>query len=107
MGEEVGRALRRARLARGLTLRQVGELSLGAFKPTAVAGYERAERSISLERFYAICAFYGVAPTQLLAEIEEALGGPPEPTVDLTQLEDPTPTTSAAVLINPIDPTPF
>ena len=53
MGEEVGRALRRARLARGLTLRQVGERSLGAFKPTAVAGYERGERAISLKRFYA------------------------------------------------------
>ena len=48
MGEEVGHALRRARLARGLTLRQVGERSLGTFKPTAVAGYERAERTISL-----------------------------------------------------------
>ena len=70
IGEEVGRALRRARLARGLTLRQVGERSLGAFKPTAVAGYERAERTISLERFYALCLFYGVAPTQLLAEVE-------------------------------------
>ncbi len=89
MGEEVGHALRRARLARGLTLRQVGERSLGAFKPTAVAGYERAERTISLERFYALCAFYGVAPTRLLAEIEEALGRRPELTIDLTQLEDP------------------
>ena len=78
IGEEVGHALRRARLARGLTLRQVGERSLGAFKPTAVAGYERAERAISLERFYALCAFYGVAPTRLLAEIEEALGVAPE-----------------------------
>jgi len=90
MGEEVGHALRRARLARGLTLRQVGERSQGAFKPTAVAGYERAERAISLERFYALCAFYGVAPTRLLAEIEAALGDPPELTVDLTKLEDQT-----------------
>jgi transcriptional regulator with XRE-family HTH domain len=89
MGEEVGHALRRTRLARGLTLRQVGERSLGAFKPTALAGYERAERSISLERFCALCAFYGLAPTQLLAEIEEALGGSPELTVDLTRFEQP------------------
>jgi len=87
MGEEVGRALRRARLARGLTLKQVGERSQGAFKPTAVAGYERAERNISLERFSALCAFYGVAPAQLLAEILEALEGRPEPTIDLTTLE--------------------
>jgi transcriptional regulator with XRE-family HTH domain len=94
-GVEVGRALRRARLARGLTLKQVGERSLGAFKPTAVAGYERAERTISLERFFALCAFYDVPPTQLLAEVEEALEGPPELTVDLTQLEDPTIVTPA------------
>ena len=97
MGEEVGHALRRARLARGLTLKQVGERSLGAFKPTAVAGYERAERTISLERFYALCAFYGVAPTQLLAEVEEALGARSERIVDLTELEDPTAVTSTSL----------
>ena len=44
---ETGRALRDARLARGLTLRDVGTRSNGLFKPTAVAGYERAERAIS------------------------------------------------------------
>ena len=71
---ETGRALREARLANGLTLREVGERSGGEFTPTAVAGYERAERSISLERFCALCAFYGVAPERLLAEIVEVLG---------------------------------
>jgi transcriptional regulator with XRE-family HTH domain len=70
---QTGRALRDARLADGLTLREVGERSGGAFTPTAVAGYERAERSISLERFCALCAFYGVAPDRLLAEIVEVL----------------------------------
>lgn len=70
---ETGRALREARLANGLTLREVGERSGGEFKPTAVAGYERAERSISLERFCALCAFYGLAPDRLLAEIVEVL----------------------------------
>ena len=94
MGQEIGHALRRARLAAGLTLRQVGEGSLGVFKPTVVAGYERAERTISLERFCALCTFYGVAPTQLLAEIEEALGRSPERLVDLSQLEHPTDATS-------------
>jgi transcriptional regulator with XRE-family HTH domain len=90
MGEEVGFALRRVRLARGLTLKQVGERSGGAFKPTAVACYERAERTISLERFYELCGFYGVAPTQLLAEIEATVGDRPQLIVDLTQLEDST-----------------
>ncbi len=70
---ETGRALREARLAAGLTLREVGERSGGAFKPTAVAGYERAERGISLERFCALCAFYGLAPDRLLSEIVEVV----------------------------------
>ena len=106
MGEEVGRALRRARLARGLTLRQVGERSLGVFKPTAVAGYERAERAISLERFCALCTFYGVAPTRLLAEIEEALGGPPELTVDLTTARRPDRRNARLGSISPVIRTP-
>jgi transcriptional regulator with XRE-family HTH domain len=88
MAEQVGRALRRARIAQELTLRQVGERSDGAFKPTAVACYERAERSISLERFCELCGFYGVAPTQLLTEIMEAVGGLPGLIVDLTRLEE-------------------
>ena len=91
MGEEVGFALRRIRLARGLTLRQVSERSRGAFKATAVACYERAERTISLERFCELCEFYGVASAQLLAEIEVALDvRQSEVIVDLTRLEDPT-----------------
>ena len=47
----MGRALRRARSGRGLTLRDVGMRSAGKFTPTAVAGYERGERKISLQRF--------------------------------------------------------
>ncbi len=89
IGEEVGRALRRARIARGLTLRQVGELSAGAFTPSAVAGYERAERNISVERYFELCAFYDVSPAQLLTEIEESVGRS-EVIVDLTRLEDST-----------------
>jgi transcriptional regulator with XRE-family HTH domain len=87
VGEEVGRALRHARLARGFTLKEVGERSAGAFTPTAVAGYERAERTISIVRFYALCRFYGVAPAGVFAEIAEAVDGRPERIVDLTRLE--------------------
>lgn len=89
LAEEVGRTLRRARLAQELTLRQVGERSAGVFKPTAVAGYERAERGISLERYCELCGLYGVAPAQLLAEIMEVVGGRPDLMVDLTRLEEP------------------
>ncbi len=91
MGEEIGRALRHARQGRGLTLKAVGERSAGAFKPTAVAGYERAERAISLERYCELCGFYGVEPAWLLMEILETVGRRPEFIVDLTRLEDSTP----------------
>ena len=86
---EVGRALRRARLGNGFTLRQIGERSGGTFKPTAVAGYERAERSISLERFCGLCALYGLAPEHVLAEIMEALDRGRDTVVDLTKIEQP------------------
>jgi transcriptional regulator with XRE-family HTH domain len=80
-GEKAGRALRRARHARGLTLRDVGIGSGGTFSPTAVAGYERGERSITLQRFCELATFYGVAPEVLLAE---ALQDGLDPVVDLT-----------------------
>jgi transcriptional regulator with XRE-family HTH domain len=88
---EVGSALRRARRARGLTLRQLPALSNGRFTPTAVAGYERAERHISLERFCALCWFYGVAPETLLAEILNASGEDSPRVVDLTPIDEPEP----------------
>ena len=84
---ETGRALRDARLARGLTLRDVGTRSNGLFKPTAVAGYERAERAISLERFCDLARLYGMAPERLLLQILWRMAGGPEPSIDRTKVE--------------------
>jgi transcriptional regulator with XRE-family HTH domain len=98
---ETGRALRKARLANGLTLREVGERSGGTFTPTAVAGYERAERSISLERFYALCAFYGVAPDRLLADIVDVLER--ERVIILTDAEADVDIAAAEVDVTPVD----
>ena len=84
IGDHVGRELRRARQARGLTLRDVGIRSGGIFTPTAVAGYERDERSISLERFCELATFYGVAPEDLLAQALRL--DRREPVVDITSL---------------------
>ena len=86
IGDRVGRALRRARKSQGLTLRDVGIRSGGTFTPTAVAGYERGERSISLERFCELATFYNVAPQVLLAEALHP--DDREPVVDLTPLEE-------------------
>lgn len=90
MGElavEIGKALRRARLGRGLTLRQVTGISQGRFKATSVAGYERGERTISVERFCELSELYGTAPQAVLGEIMRAMRGRLEPEIDLTRLE--------------------
>jgi|GEM_PF-2158205 len=84
---EIGRALREARRARGLTLKQAAERSEGRFRPTSIAGYERGERSITLERFVDLCRVYGMAPERLLAEIVRRLEGRPPVVIDLTKLE--------------------
>ncbi|MGH2672103.1 MAG: helix-turn-helix domain-containing protein, partial [Gaiellales bacterium] len=80
---EVGRALRRVRMQRRLRLKDVGELS-DRFTPTAVAGYERAERAISLVKYCELCAVYGVAPERLLADAIRAIDGRPPVVVDLS-----------------------
>jgi transcriptional regulator with XRE-family HTH domain len=84
---EVGTALRRARRARGLTLRQVSTATEGRLKPTSIAGYERGERTVSLERFCELCELYSVPPHSLLADIWRTVQGLPEPEIDVAQLE--------------------
>lgn len=87
LATKIGRALRRARQGRGLTLKEVAAASRGRFKATSVAGYERGERSISLERFCELCGFYEIAPEQLLADIARAGELREESVIDLTVLE--------------------
>ena len=84
---EIGRALRRLRRAHGLTLVDVAAMSNGMFKATSVAGYERGERSITLERFCSLCQLYGLAPDRVLAEILRRTEGRIEPEIDLAALE--------------------
>jgi transcriptional regulator with XRE-family HTH domain len=84
---EIGSALRRARKARGLTLRQVAGLSRNEFKATSVAGYERGERTISVERFLELCNVYGISAPAVLGEIVRAVEGNLEQEIDLTLLE--------------------
>lgn len=86
LGEFVGETLRRARLERGFTLRRVQHLSNGRFKPSSLAGYERAERKISLESFLQLAKLYGVPADRLLQAAMENLEGRRSVTVDLTLL---------------------
>jgi transcriptional regulator with XRE-family HTH domain len=87
LAAEIGRALRRARSARGMTLQELAALSAGRFKPTSVAGYERGERRISLESFVDLCRLLDAAPEEVLAEILRAIERGPQPDVDLAKLE--------------------
>lgn len=87
MAAEIGRALRRARIARGMTLRDLATASAGRFKPTSVAGYERGERSISLVRFCELCRMFDVPADRLLAEILRVTGGETGLRIDLEHLE--------------------
>jgi transcriptional regulator with XRE-family HTH domain len=84
---EIGRALRRLRRAHGLTLVDVAAMSNGMFKATSVAGYERGERSITLERFCNLCQLYGLAPDRVLAEILRRTEGRIEPEINLAAVE--------------------
>jgi transcriptional regulator with XRE-family HTH domain len=85
---EVGAALRRARTRLGLTLREVNAASNGRFKASSIAGYERGERTISLERLCELADFYGVPPDRLLAEILDQVApeGRRELVIDLNRL---------------------
>ena len=67
----VGDELRLARQEAGLALRDLNPRSAREFKASAVGGYERGERSISLDRFCRLAALYGVQPDHLLARVLE------------------------------------
>jgi transcriptional regulator with XRE-family HTH domain len=85
---DIGRALRRIRKERGLTLRDVAATSGGTFKATSVAGYERGERSITLERFVLLCRLYGTSAARVLGDIERAGASGEEPSIDVRALEE-------------------
>jgi len=69
----VGQVLRRARRRRGLTLHDVDRESRGGFKPSTIAGYERGERMITIERFRALADIYRIPADRLLADVLDEL----------------------------------
>jgi transcriptional regulator with XRE-family HTH domain len=87
--EALGEVLREARRLRGLTLREVSILSDGRFKPSAIGGYERGERSITVERFCDLAMLYRVPADRLLGEVLDLLDPDRrmEIVVDLRELE--------------------
>ena len=87
LAEEVGGALRRAREARGLTLREAARASSGAFQPTTLASYERAERSLPIERLFQIAFLYDISPVRLLADALRRVEGRPSVRIDVRRVK--------------------
>ena len=87
LSREIGRALRHVRIARGLTLRSASRASLGRFKPSSIAGYERGERAITVQRFCDLSEVYGTDPARLLDGILIDARGEPQIELDLTELD--------------------
>jgi transcriptional regulator with XRE-family HTH domain len=89
-GRIAGEVLRAARREAGLTLRDVWTRSKGEFKPSALGGYERGERSISLDKFCTLAEIYGAPADRLLGEVLAGTdpGGRARVVVDLTALAD-------------------
>ncbi len=75
-------------MARALTLRAAARKSEGRFKPSSIAGYERGERAITVQRFCDLCRVYGVDPARLLDGILSDAQGESKVQLDLSTLGD-------------------
>lgn len=63
---DLGARLRAVRNRQGLSLAQVEEKSRGYWKGVVVGSYERGDRSITVDRFVRLAAFYDVDPRDIL-----------------------------------------
>jgi transcriptional regulator with XRE-family HTH domain len=59
---------------------------MGEFKPSVLGGYERGERTISLERFTDLAKLYGVPADRLLGEVLGTVQGQADIVIDLNRL---------------------
>lgn len=72
-----------------MTLREVEVQSRQVFRASVLSGYERGDRTISLQRFWDLARFYEVPPDRLLADIANAFDpeSRAELVIDLTKLD--------------------
>jgi transcriptional regulator with XRE-family HTH domain len=73
----LGIALRRARTELGLSLRDASRRSGGRFTASGIAGYERGERRISVERLCELAELYEAPPERLLTDAIRPSGTAP------------------------------
>jgi transcriptional regulator with XRE-family HTH domain len=71
-----------------MTLRSAARASNGRFKPSSIAGYERGERAITVQRFCDLAEVYGTDPGRLLGGILIDARGEPDIELDLSALEE-------------------
>ena len=62
----IAKAVRSIRKQKGLTLKEVEEISGGKWKSVVIGSYERCDRTLSLKRAIALAEFYQVPLDQLL-----------------------------------------
>jgi transcriptional regulator with XRE-family HTH domain len=65
--------LRKVRIAKGLTLRQVSMQSKGTISAIALGSYERGDRSISTEKLLEIAQLYQVPVSELMTPTEKGI----------------------------------
>lgn len=87
LAEETGAALRRAREARKLSLRDAVRVSSGAFKVSTLGSYERAERPVPIERFFRLAFLYDISPVRLLADVLRRVEGRPSVRIDVPRVK--------------------
>lgn len=87
LGKELGAALRRARENRKLSLRDTARMSAGAFKPSTVASWERAERAVPITTLFRLTSLYGVSPIRLLADVVRRVEGRPAVQIDVRRVK--------------------
>jgi len=87
LAREVGAALRRAREARNLSIRDATRVSSGGFKASTLASYERADRALRIDRFVRIAYLYDISPVRLLADVLRRVEGRPPIRIDVSRVK--------------------
>jgi len=64
--EVLGQQLRKVRIEKGYSLKDVEEKSKGLFKSSVLGAYERGDRHITVSRLYKLADFYKVPVSHLL-----------------------------------------
>ena len=70
--EQIGHRLRAIRIAQGLSLAQIEKSSRGSLMAATLGSYERADRSLSIDRALEIAHFYHLPLSHLLQEPQES-----------------------------------